>query len=157
MARFWEIKENGTRENTKASSLCPIRWKKSKREPFCRPLETKFSERVAPLRKRNERMWANEIHVQVPKHSWQFPRVIGSWLRGVFYPQSNASNLSSPRAASRGSAGPDSLVQRIRVRVRARTLHPRIVPFRDSDFIVTLSSPTTLNVTYRNFDFPHTR
>lgn len=103
-----------------------------------------------PLRKRNERMWANEIHVQVPKHSWQFPRVIGSWLRGVFYPydESNTSNLSSPRDASRVPAGPDSFVQRICVRVRVHSSSENRA-FRDRDFIVTLSS-TTLNVTYRN-------
>lgn len=95
MARFWEMKENGAGEH-EGSSLCSIRWKKSKREPFCRPLETEFSRRVAPLRKRNERMWANEIHVQVPKHSWQFPRVIGSWLRGVFYPYDEVTRRTCP-------------------------------------------------------------
>ena len=78
---FFFLKKRG---NENRFSLSDSMERERERE-FCRPLETEFSRRVAPLRKRNGRIWANEIHVQVPKHSWQFPRVIGSWLRGVFH------------------------------------------------------------------------
>jgi hypothetical protein len=131
---------------TKAGFLCPIGWKNSEREPFCRPLETEFSSNILggsrPFRKQNGRMWANEIHVQVPKHSEQFPRVIGSWLRGVFHPAHNESNSSNLplRVVSRESTGPDSFSG------SALVLYPGIA--RDlslaRDFIRTLSSSTTL-------------
>jgi hypothetical protein len=66
------------REGTEEFQVPFVREKSKREHHFVVHLERNVLRRVAPLRKRNERMWANEIHVQVPKHSWQFPRVIGS-------------------------------------------------------------------------------
>lgn len=154
MARFWEMKGNGTGE--KASSLCRFDERSRRENHFVVHLK-----RNSPG---GSRPFGNETsECGLTRFTFRCPNTVGNFLEWSV-PDYGACSIPKvtrrtcpPHELHRGGRLVPTALFNESASEFGCTLHPRIVPFRDSDFIATLSSPTTLNVTYRNFDFPHTR